>query len=90
MRGGELTGLPRTVAGCDGLAAGALASDSSVHPVRGQIVLVSNPRLGVSGGDEDRTFATCSLSSVSPPARSHHARRACSYRAFVTARIAAS
>jgi hypothetical protein len=51
--GGELLGLPRTVAGCDSLAAAALASDSSVHPVRREIVLVSNPRLGVSGIDED-------------------------------------
>lgn len=50
--GGTLTRLPVTalpnrgvVVNCTGLAARALAADQSVHPVRGQVVWMSNPGL---------------------------------------------
>lgn len=41
------------VVNCAGLGAGALVGDSSVYPVRGQIVRVSNPGLTMSVRDED-------------------------------------
>jgi D-amino-acid oxidase len=50
--GGTLTRLPLTalpargvVVNCTGLAARALAADPSVHPVRGQVVWMTNPGL---------------------------------------------
>lgn len=50
--GGTVTRLPLTalpvhglVVNCTGLAARGLASDPSVHPVRGQVVMVTNPGL---------------------------------------------
>ncbi|MEU8263111.1 FAD-dependent oxidoreductase [Micromonospora sp. NPDC048999] len=41
------------VVNATGLAAGRLAADSAVHPVRGHLVLVANPGLTVSVRDED-------------------------------------
>ncbi|MGW0433578.1 FAD-dependent oxidoreductase [Micromonospora sp. NPDC003197] len=49
----DLAGLAPVVVNATGLAAGALARDDRVHPVRGQIVLVSNPGLHVSVRDEE-------------------------------------
>src|SRR6201995_5931477 len=40
------------VVNCPGLAARELAGDSSVYPVRGQIVRVKNPGLSMSVRDE--------------------------------------
>ncbi|SCF03490.1 D-amino-acid:oxygen oxidoreductase (deaminating) [Micromonospora viridifaciens] len=42
-----------TVVNATGLAAGRLAADPAVHPVRGHLVLVANPGLTVSTRDED-------------------------------------
>ncbi|TDC84436.1 FAD-binding oxidoreductase [Micromonospora sp. KC606] len=42
-----------TVVNATGLAAGRLAADPAVHPVRGHLVLVANPGLTVSVRDED-------------------------------------
>ncbi|SBT43506.1 FAD-dependent oxidoreductase [Micromonospora auratinigra] len=42
-----------TVVNATGLAAGRLAADPAVHPVRGHVVLVANPGLTVSVRDED-------------------------------------
>ncbi|MEU5727006.1 FAD-dependent oxidoreductase [Micromonospora sp. NPDC047738] len=42
-----------TVVNATGLAAGQLAADPAVHPVRGHLVLVANPGLTVSVRDED-------------------------------------
>jgi D-amino-acid oxidase len=56
----RLTGLddvldlaPDVVVNAAGMAAGAMVGDSSVFPVRGQIVRVSNPGLKVSVRDEE-------------------------------------
>ncbi|MDZ5442819.1 FAD-dependent oxidoreductase [Micromonospora sp. 4G57] len=45
--------LAPTVVNATGLAAGRLADDPAVHPVRGQLVLVANPGLTTSVRDED-------------------------------------
>jgi D-amino-acid oxidase len=53
--GGTLTRLPLTrglVVNCTGLASRALAADPSVHPIRGQVVLMSNPGLTTWWSDE--------------------------------------
>ncbi|OON28671.1 MULTISPECIES: FAD-dependent oxidoreductase [unclassified Micromonospora] len=42
-----------TVVNATGLAAGRLAADPAVHPVRGHVVLVANPGLTTSVRDED-------------------------------------
>ncbi|MFF0820897.1 FAD-dependent oxidoreductase [Micromonospora haikouensis] len=42
-----------TVVNATGLAAGRLAADPAVHPVRGHLVLVANPGLTTSVRDED-------------------------------------
>ncbi|TDC41567.1 FAD-dependent oxidoreductase [Micromonospora sp. KC213] len=42
-----------TIVNATGLAAGQLAADPAVHPVRGHLVLVANPGLTVSVRDED-------------------------------------
>ncbi|MBY8870682.1 FAD-binding oxidoreductase [Micromonospora sp. PLK6-60] len=42
-----------TLVNATGLAAGRLAADPAVHPVRGHVVLVANPGLTVSVRDED-------------------------------------
>ncbi|TYC21814.1 FAD-dependent oxidoreductase [Micromonospora sp. MP36] len=42
-----------TVVNATGLAAGQLAADPAVHPVRGHLVLVANPGLTASVRDED-------------------------------------
>ncbi len=42
-----------TVVNATGLAAGRLAADPAMHPVRGHLVLVANPGLTVSIRDED-------------------------------------
>ena len=42
-----------TVVNATGLAAGRLADDPAVHPVRGQVVLVANPGLTTSVRDEE-------------------------------------
>ncbi|MER5702937.1 FAD-dependent oxidoreductase [Micromonospora sp. NPDC002296] len=42
-----------TVVNATGLAAGRLAADPAVHPVRGHVVLVANPGLTTSFRDED-------------------------------------
>jgi D-amino-acid oxidase len=49
----DVANLAPVVVNATGLAAGALADDPSVHPVRGQLVLVSNPGLRTSVRDED-------------------------------------
>jgi D-amino-acid oxidase len=49
----DIAELAPVVVNATGLAAGGLAADPAVHPVRGQIVLVSNPGLHVSVRDED-------------------------------------
>ncbi|MFC4943636.1 FAD-dependent oxidoreductase [Pseudonocardia sp. GCM10023141] len=48
----DVAGETAAVINCTGLAARELAADPSVHPVRGQIVRVSNPGLTVSVRDE--------------------------------------
>ncbi|MEU2610281.1 FAD-dependent oxidoreductase [Micromonospora sp. NPDC007271] len=45
--------LAPTVVNATGLAAGRLAADPAVHPVRGHLVLVANPGLTVSVRDEN-------------------------------------
>ncbi|WP_328344512.1 FAD-dependent oxidoreductase [Micromonospora sp. NBC_00421] len=45
--------LAPTVVNATGLAAGRLADDPAVHPVRGQLVLVANPGLTTSVRDEE-------------------------------------
>ncbi|WP_406042767.1 FAD-binding oxidoreductase [Micromonospora sp. NBC_00898] len=45
--------LAPTVVNATGLAAGRLAGDPAVHPVRGQLVLVANPGLTTSVRDEE-------------------------------------
>jgi D-amino-acid oxidase len=45
--------LAAVVVNATGLAAGGLASDPSVYPARGQLVLVDNPGLTTSVRDED-------------------------------------
>lgn len=50
---GEITDLaPDVVINCAGLRAGELVGDTSVHPIRGQIVRVTNPGLSMSVRDE--------------------------------------
>jgi D-amino-acid oxidase len=45
-------GRPDAIVNCSGLGARELAADESVHPVRGQIVRVTNPGLTLSVRDE--------------------------------------
>ncbi|MEU3456151.1 FAD-dependent oxidoreductase [Micromonospora sp. NPDC006766] len=45
--------IARVVVNATGLAAGQLAADPAVYPVRGHLVLVANPGLTVSVRDED-------------------------------------
>lgn len=49
----DATAYAPVVVNATGLAASVLADDPAVHPVRGQIVLVTNPGLTVSVRDED-------------------------------------
>ncbi|MBB4962027.1 FAD-dependent oxidoreductase [Micromonospora polyrhachis] len=49
----DVAGLAPVVVNATGLAAGVLAGDDRVHPVRGQVVLVGNPGLHVSVRDEE-------------------------------------
>ena len=49
----DVAPLARVVVNATGLAARELADDPSVHPARGQLVLVSNPGLHTSVRDED-------------------------------------
>jgi D-amino-acid oxidase len=49
----DVAGDAPVVVNATGLAAGALAADPAVHPVRGQVVLVANPGLDTSVRDED-------------------------------------
>ncbi len=50
---GEITDLaPDVVINCAGLRAGDLVGDTTVHPIRGQIVRVTNPGLSMSVRDE--------------------------------------
>ncbi len=72
--GGTLTRLPLTalparglVVNCTGLAARALAADPAVHPVRGQVVRLSNPGLTTWWTDESDHGAD--LTYVIPHAR---------------------
>ena len=48
----EATGLAPVVVNATGLAAGILAADPTVHPIRGRVVLVANPGLNSSVRDE--------------------------------------
>ncbi|MEV4760355.1 FAD-dependent oxidoreductase [Micromonospora sp. NPDC049559] len=48
----EVAGLAPVVVNATGLGAGALVGDPAVHPVRGRIVLVTNPGLETSVRDE--------------------------------------
>ncbi|MEE6261494.1 FAD-dependent oxidoreductase [Plantactinospora sonchi] len=48
----EVAGQAAVVVNATGLAAGVLADDPAVHPVRGRIVLVANPGLVTSVRDE--------------------------------------
>lgn len=48
----EAAGVAPVVVNATGLAAGTLADDPAVHPVRGRIVLVANPGLVTSVRDE--------------------------------------
>ena len=49
----ELAGQAAVVVNATGLAAGRLADDPAVHPVRGQVVRVANPGLTTSVRDEE-------------------------------------
>jgi D-amino-acid oxidase len=49
----DVADLAPLIVNATGLAAGRLADDPSVYPVRGHLVLVSNPGLGTSVRDED-------------------------------------
>jgi D-amino-acid oxidase len=49
----ELAGAAAVVVNATGLAAGRLADDPAVHPVRGQVVRVANPGLTTSVRDEE-------------------------------------
>jgi D-amino-acid oxidase len=49
----EVAGEAPVVVNATGLAAGRLAADPAVHPVRGQVVLVANPGLSTSVRDEE-------------------------------------
>jgi D-amino-acid oxidase len=49
----DVADLAPNVVNATGLAARTLADDSAVHPIRGRIVLVSNPGLDTSVRDED-------------------------------------
>ncbi|MEV1286200.1 FAD-dependent oxidoreductase [Micromonospora sp. NPDC049679] len=49
----DVAQLAPVIVNATGLAAGKLADDPAVHPVRGQIVLVDNPGLVVSVRDEE-------------------------------------
>ncbi|WP_437668786.1 FAD-dependent oxidoreductase [Sorangium sp. So ce131] len=49
----DVADLAPVVVNAAGLGAGGLADDAGVHPVRGQVVLVSNPGLRTSVRDED-------------------------------------
>ena len=48
----EVAGLAPTMVNATGLAAGQLAGDPAVHPIRGRTVLVTNPGLTTSVRDE--------------------------------------
>lgn len=48
----ELAGSTDVVVNCSGLAAREIVGDQSVHPVRGQVVRVTNPGLTMSVRDE--------------------------------------
>lgn len=52
----HLRALGRVVVNCSGLGARALVPDPAVHPVRGQIVRVSNPGLRIALVDESEPF----------------------------------
>jgi D-amino-acid oxidase len=71
--GGTLTRLPLTalptrgvVVNCTGLAARALAADPEVHPIRGQVVWLTNP--GLSTWWSDDSDPTARLTYVLPHA----------------------
>lgn len=49
----DLAGAAPVVVNATGLAAGRLAGDPAVHPVRGQVVVVENPGLVTSVRDEE-------------------------------------
>ncbi len=49
----DVADLASIVVNATGLASGGLSDDPSVHPARGQVVLVSNPGLRTSVRDED-------------------------------------
>jgi D-amino-acid oxidase len=49
----EVAGAAPVMVNATGLAAGRLAGDPAVHPVRGQVVLVANPGLDTSVRDEE-------------------------------------
>jgi D-amino-acid oxidase len=49
----DVAGLASVVVNATGLAAGGLARDPSVYPVRGHLVIVANPGLQTSVRDED-------------------------------------
>jgi D-amino-acid oxidase len=49
----ELAGLAPVMVNATGLGAATLADDPAVHPIRGRIVLVTNPGLSTSVRDED-------------------------------------
>lgn len=56
----ELAGRARTVVNCTGLGARTLVPDPTVHPIRGQLVVVANPGLETFFQDQvDGSDITC-------------------------------